>query len=78
MIKGLNLNCSIRAMLFSVGLAVTSRSCNGSFLQRAFFQTMWVLVAVVYLDLAIQFCFRDPVIGISIVLLCIPAAIIQR
>lgn len=75
---GFNISHSMGAMMFGGVLLFTARAHLEAFLQSAFLQTMAVLVAVVYLVVAIRFWFRGPVIGISIVLLCILAAIIQR
>lgn len=74
---GFNISHSMGAMMFGGALLFAAQAHLEAFLASTFLQTMAVLIPAAYWVVAIRFWFRGPVIGISIVLLCTLAAVLQ-
>jgi len=74
---GFNISHSLGAMMLGGALLFAAQVHLEGFLESAFLKTAAVLITAMYLVVAIRFWFRGPVIGISIVLVCVLAAILQ-
>lgn len=72
---GFNLSHSMGAMMFGGVLLFVALTHLDAFLQSHALQAAAVLTAALYLAIAIRFWFWGPVLGISIVLLCILGAV---
>jgi hypothetical protein len=73
---GFNLSHSMGPIMFGAALLYAAQVHLAAFLESLFLQALAVLIPVVYLVVAIRFWFWGPVLGISIVLLCILGAVL--
>ena len=73
---GFNLSHSMGAMMFGGALLFAAQAHLDAFLENAVLQAVAVLIPVFYLVVAIRFWFWGPVLGISVVLLCILGAVL--
>ncbi len=73
---GFNLSHSFGAMMFGGALLFAAQAHLAAFLESNVLRTAAVLVPVVYLMVAIRFWFWGPMLGLSIVLLCILGAVL--
>jgi hypothetical protein len=72
---GFNLSHSMGPIIFGIALLYGALHV-AAFRESAFLQSAAVLIPAVYLAIAIRFWFRGPVLGISIVLLCVLGAVL--
>lgn len=73
---GFNLSHSMGAMMFGGALLFAALVHVDAFLQSALLRAAALLIPLAYLAVAIRFWFWGPVLGISLVLLCILGAML--
>jgi hypothetical protein len=73
---GFNLSHSMGAMMFGGALLFAAQFHLDAFLESAVLQAVMVLIPVFYLVVGIRFWFWGPVLGVSVVLLCILGAVL--
>ena len=72
---GFNLSHSMGVMVCGAVLLFVARLHFGAFLDSAVLQTVIVFIVLSYLAVAIRFWFWGPILGLSVVLLCILGAV---
>ena len=73
---GFNLSHSMGAIMFGAALLFAAQAHLGAFLESKALQAVAVLIPASYLVVAIRFWFWGPVLGLSVVLLCILGAVL--
>ena len=73
---GFNLSHSMGPIMVGSALLYAAQVQLNAFLESTFLQAAAIFILVVYLAIAIRFWFRGPVLGISIVLLCVLGAVL--
>ena len=73
---GFNLSHSMGAIMFGAALLYAAQVHLAAFLESGTLKAVAVLVPLVYLVVAVRFWFWGPVLGISVVLLCILGAVL--
>jgi hypothetical protein len=73
---GFNLSHSMGAMMFGGALLFAAQFHLDAFLESTVLQTVAVLIPILYLVVGIRFWFWGPVLGVSVVLLCILGAVL--
>jgi hypothetical protein len=73
---GFNLSHSMGAMMFGGALLFAAQFHLDAFLESTVLQTVAVLIPILYLVVGIRFWFWGPVLGVSVVLLCILGALL--